>query len=413
MEEEKLINETQEETEKKPKKTIYSIFGGKYGYVMFLISLVLISSAIAIRIYSEFCVDSTSQKLDQINALVREYYSGEIDDEAMDDMLASAYMKAIDDKYGFYRNSEDAEEVEASFEGNTSGIGVTVFNDEENNALAVFRVDNGSPAYKAGIQNGDKIIAVDDKTVEDEGFSKSVDFIKREIGQSAKITLLRDGETLDFTVKYEDFVRQSVYYEVVQNYAYVTITAFNEATVTQFKQTYNTLIKDNVKGIIFDVRDNGGGTVDSVCEILDVLVAECDLITIKYADGSEEISHKSDAQKCELPMVVLTNGSTASAAELFSANLRDMAKALLIGNNTYGKGVVQRTYFLTDGSCVRFTVGEFLPAGGEGFNEKGLAPDFEVEFTEEQLKNRYALGENDPYLKKAVEQLNAENSKGK
>lgn len=410
MQEQNFNNETSEVVQQKADN---KKIGKKLKYIVILILVILVSSAITIKLYSQFFNNSTSQKLDQINALVREHYSGEIDDEVLDDFLASAYMQAINDKYGFYKNAEDSQAVEDSFEGNTSGIGVTVFNDEESNALAVFRVDSGSPADKTGIKIGDKIIAIDDKTVKDEGFAKSVESIKREIGQTAKITLLREGKALEFTVKYEDFVRQSVYYEVVQDYAYVTITAFNEATVTQFKQTYDMILKDNVKGIIFDVRDNGGGTVDSVCEILDILVSECNLITIRYADGSEEISHKSDAKKCELPMVVLTNESTASAAELFSANLRDMAKSLLIGNKTYGKGVVQRTYFLNDGSCVRFTVGEFLPAGGVGFNEKGLAPDFEVEFTEEQSKNRYALGENDPYLKKAIEQLNNLTSKEK
>ena len=104
--------------------------------------------------------------------------------------------------------------------------------------------------------------------------------------------------------------------------------------------------------------------------------------------------------------MVLTNENTASAAELFAANLRDMAKAPLIGNNTFGKGVVQRTYFLDDGSCIRFTVGEFIPAGGKGFNEEGLAPDYEVNYSEYESANRYSLGSDEPYLKKAIETLN-------
>lgn len=402
MQEEKLPDiQSEEEIEEAPKKSSNS----KFTYIMILIMAILVSSAVSIKVYSSLIPKQTSDKLAQIDSLVRKYYSGEIDDTVLDDALATAYMRAINDKYGFYRNAEDAVSVENSIEGNASGIGVTVYNDE-NKALYVFRVDNGSPAAKAGITVGDKIVAIDGKTVAELGFLESVKSIKREIGKTAEIKLIRDGKEHTLTVKYEDFVRQSVYAEVVGDYGYVCITAFNEATVAQFKQAYESLNREKVKGFIFDVRDNGGGTVDSVCEILDILVAECNLITTKYADGSKEISHKSDAKKCSLPMVVLTNEATASAAELFSANLRDMSKSLLIGNNTYGKGVVQRTYFLSDGSCVRFTVGEFLPAGGKSFNGKGLAPDFEVSFTEEQAKNRYALGEDDPYLKKAIEQLN-------
>lgn len=372
-------------------------------FLAFLIT-VSASGITAILIYKSKN-PSFSAKLSEIDNLARKYYSGEIDDDVLEDYLAAAYIKALDDKYGFYRNTEDAVAVENSFEGNTSGIGVTVFNDTNNNSLTVIRVDEASPAYKAGIKKGDKIIAIDGKTVEETGFEESVKSITREIGKTAKITLIRDKKTVETEVTYEDFVRQTVYYEVIDNYGYVVITAFNKATVTQFKEAYNYLLGKNIKGFIFDVRDNGGGTVDSSCEILDMLVGECDLITIKYADGSKKVSNKSDANKCDLPMVVLTNGDTASAAELFAATLRDMAKSPLIGNTTYGKGVVQRTYFLSDNSCIRFTVGEFFPAGGEGFNAKGLTPDYEVKYTKEQLASKYTLGAEDPYIQKAVEVL--------
>lgn len=404
LEESTPVESSKEESENKSKikktgkrsKLIAVSFG--------VIAIILISSLLSISIY-RWLAPSPFEKLTEIDSLVRKYYSGDIDDKILDDALATAYMRAINDKYGFYKNTEDSVAVENSFEGNTTGIGVTVFNDEKNNSLTVFRVDEGSPAHKAGIKPYDMITAIDGKTVKEVGFSESVNSIKREIGQKAKITLLRGGKDLQLEITYEEFTRQCVYYEVIENYGYVCITAFNEATAIQFDKAYKFLTEQKVKGFIFDVRDNGGGTVDSVCKILDTLVGECDLITIVYADGSKKVSAKSDANKCDLPMVVLTNEATASASELFAANLRDMAKATLIGNNTYGKGVVQRTYFLKDKSCIRFTVGEFFPAGGKGFNGKGLAPDFEVSFTEEELQNRYTLGGSEPYIKKALERL--------
>ena len=314
-------------------------------------------------------------------------------------------MEAIGDKYSFYKNAEGGEKVEDSLTGNTTGIGVTVYNDYNNKALSVFRVDANSPADKAGIKVGDKIIAIDDKTVADEGFENAVKSIQREIGKTAEIKLLRDGKEITLKVIYKEFIRQTVYYEVVKDYGYITITAFNEATVKQFEQAFEDLLSQKVKGLIFDVRSNGGGTVKSTCQILDILLGECNLISYRYADGSIEVDEKSDAKKCDLPMAVLVNGKTASAAELFAANLRDVAKAPLIGNNTYGKGVVQRTYFLSDNSCIRFTIAEFLPAGGVCFDGEGLAPDVEVVLTEWEAENYYNLGENEPYLKKAIEQL--------
>ena len=351
---------------------------------------------------------SASSKLDYINALVRKNYTGKIDDKVLDDALANAYMENINDKYAFYKDNNEGTLVEQSLEGTTTGIGVTILNDVENKTLTVIRVDEDSPAHKAGIKKGDKITAIDDKLIKEMSFKESVNSIKRKIGEKANLTVLRDKKTLNLTVIYEDYIRQSVYYEVVEDFGLLTITDFNDNTLQQFKKAYKYLVEQKVKGLIFDVRDNGGGTVDSVCEVLDPLVGECDLITIVYTDGEKSVAEnaKSDADKCPLPMTVLINEETASAAELFAANLRDMAKAPLIGKNTYGKGVVQRTYFFGDGSCIRFTVGEFIPAGGKGFDGKGLAPDYEINLTEEQAANRYQFGAEDPCLNKAIEQLN-------
>lgn len=384
----------------------------KYGILaLFLVTFGLTSAVLGIKIYSNF--NNPYGKLFQIESLVNDEYYGEVDEARLEDYLASAYIASLGDDYAFYKNAEDGERVEDSFEGNTTGIGITAYSDYTDNSIAVFRVDLGGPADKAGIKVGDKIIAIDGKKVADEGYSNSIKALKRAAGETAEITLLRDGKEKTVKVIYKEFIRQTVYYEVVKDYGYITITAFNEATVKQFEQAYDDLLSQNVKGLIFDLRDNGGGTVKSSCKILDMLVGECDLITYRFADGSKEVDKKSDSKKCELPMAVLVNEDTASAAELFAANLRDMANAPLIGNKTFGKGVVQRTYFLSDGSCIRFTIAEFLPAGGEGFNGKGLSPDSEVSYTDQELENKFTLGKNDPYLKKAIEQLNKNYAKGK
>ena len=410
-----LINaETEQAAEKPPKKAKPS--GGTiYKYVvvvLFLITFGLTSAVLGIKIYLNL-KGEPYDKLFQIEKLVSDEFFGEVDEIRLEDYLASAYIASLDDDYAFYKNAKDGERVEDSFVGNTTGIGVTVYSDDESKALAVYRVDLGSPADEAGVKAGDKIIAIDGKKIADIGYNEALSSIQREVGTTAEITLLRQGKEHTLSVVYKEFVRQTVYPEVVSDYGFITITAFNDATVKQFEQAYSDLLSQKVKGLIFDLRDNGGGTVKSSCKILDTLLGKCDLITYRFADGTKKVDKRSDAKKCDLPMAVLVNSKTASASELFAANLRDMANAPLIGNNTYGKGVVQRTYFLDDGSCIRFTIGEFLPAGGEGFNGKGLAPDCEVSFTDEELANKFNLGENDPYLKKAIDQLNKLNTKVK
>lgn len=371
--------------------------------VIYLLTIILTVN-ITLIVNKKFS-DSPSQKLNEISKLVEKYYDGEIDKTQVDDALATAYIKALNDKYAFYRNSEDAEVVTNSFEGNTSGIGVTVYYHATKKYLGVFRIDRDSPADKAGIKTGDKITHIDGKSVAELGYTAAVNAIKRKIGEKADITVDRDGKTINFKVEYQEFVRQTVYSRQIGDYGYMCFTNFNDATVEQFNSDLDALLKAGVKGLIFDMRGNGGGTVDSVCKILDRLVGKCDLMTIEYADGSRTVTDTSDSKKLDIPMTVLTDGDTASAAELFAATIRNMNGGALVGSTTFGKGVVQRTYYLSDGSCVRFTVGEFFPAGGEGFNGVGLDPDYEVSFNDKESSNQFILGDDDPFIKKAIEHL--------
>lgn len=374
-------------------------------YVVSIVLTVLITLGAAFWFFHGGKSRNITSKLREIDLLVNRYYTGELDYDALDDAVLSAYMRALGDKYAFYESREDAEAVSDSFAGDTTGIGVTVYYDAEQEGLHIFRVDQGSPAQKAGLQIGDIITAVDGTTVAERGYEKSVAAIQREIGQTAELTLLRAGKTKKQTVSYEKFVKQSVYTEQIGTVGYLCFTAFNEATVAQFEQALSDFEKTGVTGLIFDVRDNGGGTVDSVCEILDRLVGECDLMTVEYADGEKRVTHTSDENEVELPMAVLTNGSTASASELFAATIRDTKKGALIGEKTYGKGVMQRTYFLTDGSCVRFTVGKFYPAGGVCFNGEGLTPDVAVTLTEAEAARAYIPSTEDPYVLAALAHL--------
>lgn len=373
-------------------------------FVAFLLT-VLISANTAIYFYKSYH-PAPSQKLQEIDGLIKEYYWGDVDEKELDDALAKAYIKAIDDKYGFYKNTEDAVEITNSFKGNDVGIGVTVYFDDSKKSLNVFRVDSESPAATSGIKRGDKITYIDGTSVLDLGYEKAIKALAKQVGEKVELEILRSETPKKIVIQYKEFTRQSVYYEKINDFGYICFTGFNSSTVKQFENALNTLMGQQIKGLIFDVRDNGGGTVDSTCKILDILVGECDLMTTEYADGVREVNYTSNKDKIDLPMCVLVNKKTASAAELFAATIKNIAKGIIIGNTTYGKGVVQRTYYLIDKSCVRFTVGEFFPAGGKSFNKVGIIPDHEVSFSKEQLSNKYVLGKNDPYIQKAVESLN-------
>ncbi len=351
---------------------------------------------------------ATLLKLRDVDMLANENFLGEMDYNDIDNMVITGYMKGLDDKYSFYEDTSGAEAVNDSFKGNTKGIGVNVFYKPEEYCYQVYRINSGSPAEGAGIKIGDKIVSIDGKSLKELGGADSIDYLRKAVGETSKVGILRNEESLEITVTHKEFVKQSVYYSIIDGYAFVAFTDFNEATVNQFEDCLSYLTEQKVKGYIFDLRDNGGGTVDSVCAILDMLVGECDLITVVYKDGEKVTLFDSDEKKVDLPMTVLINEGTASAAELFTATIQSENGGKLIGNNTYGKGVMQRTYTLSDGSMVRMTVAEFFPASGKGFNEVGLRPDYEVEFTKEQAENRFMLGESDLYTLKALEVLKGE-----
>ncbi len=375
-------------------------------FILCAVSAVLASviTIVSIGIYFNFSkIGKITVKLNEIDSLVSKYYTGDVDYDNLDEELMSAYISAIEDKYGFYKSRDDAVKVSNSFEGSFDGIGVTVYYLKQENCFYVRMVDSSGPSDKAGIKPGDKIVSVDGKTVKELGANNAIKAIKKENGQTVSVGIIRSGKSKVLEVKCDEFIRQTVYYHKIGNIGYINITSFNAATVEQFNNAVKDLDSKNVKGFVFDLRDNGGGTVDSVMKVLETILPKKLIMTVKYADGKTvEYKTKND-DEISKPMSVIVNENTASASEIFSAALRDLKKSKLIGNTTYGKGVMQRTFFLSDGSCVRFTVAKFISPAGTNYNGVGLKPDVEVNYTKNQAVNPYALGDNDPYIIKACE----------
>ena len=374
----------------------------------FSITMVYSQNKFNSRVYNIKEREAMYQKIAEIDAVIRQNYVGNIDETTLNDAISAGFVYGIGDKYSAYYTAEEYEKYLSSNEGTTVGIGVSIKQDESGYILVTSLLDN-STAAEAGIMEGDLIIKVGDIDVTKETYASAVNAVSGEEGTTVTVVVRRDSEDLSpIEVLRKRFDIVSVTSSMLsETVGYIHISAFNNNSVSQFKTAINNLEASGAKGIVFDVRNNGGGTVNSVSEILDILLPEGPIVSVTYKDGSTEVLATSDASEMTLPMAVLTNGSTASAAELFTQALKDYNKAQSVGTRTYGKGVMQTTKRLNDGSAINLTVATYNPPKSQNYDGVGVAADFEVAFPKELESEMFNLSvEEDPQLSRAFEIIN-------
>ncbi|MBQ1183422.1 MAG: PDZ domain-containing protein, partial [Clostridia bacterium] len=334
-----------------------------------------------------------NERVLEISDLVEKYYIGDIDKQTMIDGLAYGYVAGLEDRYADYLTVDEAKENSNSLMGYNTGIGIQASLHPTSYNIYVSEVHKGSPAETAGLKKGDEIVSIDDKIVKELGYSAVINYIPTiPIGQKIAVSVLRSGVSLNFEITLSQFASQSVFYEQIGNLGYINITTFNERTVEQFKFAIDSLIKQDVKGLIFDVRGNLGGTLNSVCQMVDYLVPKGLITKVDYKVDALDESFMSDEHEINLPMAVLTDKNSASASELFTQSLLDYKKAVTVGAKTYGKGVVQSTYTLSDGSQVRFTVAKYYTQSGTCVDGIGISPTIPTEWTDDELTYRIVNG---------------------
>lgn len=344
-----------------------------------------------------------------IDQYLREYSISDMDEEQVKHLLALAVIYASGDNYADYYTPEEYKEFQSTYQGSGVGVGIMITYTEDY-YMEVLRAFDGAPASAAGIKGGDIIIAVDGMDVALIGYNAASDALKGEEGTSVTLTVKRGDQLLDFTVTRRPYVQQTVDGHMYKDGAtdkkigVVQIYSFTDATAEQFKSTVNTLIEQGAEGVVFDLRDNTGGTIDSVTEMLDFLLPEGPIVRITDKNGNEMERYVSDSSSIDLPMAVLTNKNTASAAELFTSALKDYGKAVSVGTNTYGKGVAQIIIPLNDGSAFKFSYCYYSPPFSENYNIVGIAPDIELPLPE-GTRIPYLTDETDTQLARAVEYL--------
>lgn len=343
------------------------------------------------------------EKLSKIDAVINEYYlnESEIDEEKMIEGIYSGYVAGLGENYTTYYTAQEYADLMESSSGEYSGIGVSVSQSIETGVITIVNPFENGPGYEAGMRKDDILFAVEGEEVTGQDINSVVAKIKGEAGTTVDLTVYRPStdEYIDMTVERRVVQNPTVTYEMKDgNIGYIQVTEFDEVTVEQFGTAISDLQGQGMQGLVVDLRDNPGGLLSSVCDMLDRILPEGNLLVYTMdKDGNREEHYAEDEDSLDLPMIVLVNGNSASASEIFTAALQDYDKATIMGTTTFGKGIVQVILPLDDGSAVKVTQSQYYTPNGVCIHGEGVTPDIEVEYD--------ASSENDNQLDAALEQM--------
>ena len=348
-----------------------------------------------------------ANELNKYRKIIDKYYLGDVDEEKLKEGAIKGYIEGLGDKYSEYISKEDMEDYMADTTGNFVGIGIYMVQDTKSNKIMVLSPIKGGPAEKAGIQPGDYIISVDDVDYAGDQMSVAANKIKGEAGTTVKIKILRDSETKEYELKREKITVNPVEGKVLDNnIGYLEFSSFDDGTAEEFKNKYEELQKQGITSLIIDLRNNGGGIVKEALEIADYILNKDDVILYEVDKNDKETVEKSTNDPIiNMPIVVLTNGNTASSSEILAGALKDHGKATIVGEKTYGKGVIQQLLTLPDGSGLKITSEEYLTPNKTKINGIGIEPDEQISLPD-TVKNVLNVEEkDDTQLQKAIETL--------
>lgn len=352
--------------------------------------------------------DTVEEKLEEIEILMNSYYLEEIDPEQVESYLYKGAVAGLGDIYAAYYTEEEYQSLMDSTNGSYCGIGVEISQNMATGIVTVTRVFEGSPAMEAGLLPGDILYKVGDQEVTGEDLTKVVTCIKGEAYTEVSVTILRDGveDYREFRVERRTIEVPTVEYEMLEDQiGYIAIASFDDVTSSQFIAALEELEGQGMKALIVDLRNNGGGLVSSVCAILDRLLPEGLIVYTEDKYGNRE-EQTSDAERYfDKPLVVLVNENSASASEIFAGAIKDYGIGTLVGTKTFGKGIVQKIFPLSDGTAVKLTVSKYYTPNGNNIHGIGIEPDVNTELNEELKKEIVVRKEDDDQLQKAVEIL--------
>lgn len=322
-------------------------------------------------------------KLNQLYNAVNSSFYEEVDEDALLEGAYKGLVSGLDDPYSSYMTADEYSDWKASATGEYSGVGITFTRDDDGN-FVVISIEKDSPAQEAGMKAGDIITKVDGKEYDDLDIIGNA--IRGEEGSKVELTYTRDGKEDKATLVREKIVQHSIEYEMLEGeIGYIRISSFIESTAEDFKSALEDIEDKDAKGLVLDLRDNGGGLVDSCVDIADEFLDEGVVVYVEDRN-KERNEYTAEDGKTGLKTVVLVNENSASASEILAAALQDNGIEL-VGKTTFGKGVIQSTAELDDGSALKLTIMQYFSPKGNAINKKGVEPDYQVENQENSEKD--------------------------
>lgn len=353
--------------------------------------------------------EKISRKLENIESIVNQYYLDEIDQDEVESWLYKGLIAGLGDNYADYYTKEELKKTTEASTGSYEGIGAVMSQDRTTGAILLTRCYEGAPAAETGLLPGDMVYTVNGLEVQGMELSEVVSRIKTEPGETVNIEVIRgeSEEPLSFDVKRAPVEIPTVSHEMLEGkIGYIEITEFDVITEEQFREAMADLESQGMEKLVVDLRNNPGGVLGSVCNVLEQILPEGLIVYTEDRNGERDEYRCSGDHEFKKPLAVLVNGNSASAAEIFAGAVKDYGIGTLVGTTTFGKGIVQRIINLNDGTAVKLTVSKYYTPKGNNIHKVGIEPDVEVELDEELRQKVTIEKSEDNQLQKAVEILN-------
>lgn len=367
--------------------------------------------AMAGRFVSIYGVDTVltnreyAEKLRTLEKIIDTNYLEEKDKDALAEGMYAGLLYGLNDPYSCYYTAEEYEKQNTETEGSYVGIGVAMQKNPDG-GVKIAECYEGGSAYAAGIKVNDIISSIDGKDITDWEMEDVADYIKNREADAVSLTVHRENveEALDISVKIADVELPSVYGEMLdKKTGYIEITEFKGVTFEQYKETFERLKEQGMERLVIDLRDNPGGLLTSVCDVLGWILPEGLIVYTedKYGNKMEETC--DGKHPLDMPLAVLVNEGSASASEIFAGAVQDYEVGTIVGTTTFGKGVVQALYPMSDGSAVKLTVSKYYTPKGKNIHGEGISPDIKVKLNPELFNQTELTREEDNQLQAAVQ----------